>query len=1547
MPPASERNGSEIAVIGMAGRFPGANSVEELWDNLRRGVESVSPITLEEWAAETFVHPSFLDRPNLVPWRPRIDGVEMFDAAFFGYTPREAQILDPQQRLFLECAWEALEDAGYDSERFAGSIGVAAGISQSSYLMNYLQWDRELGQLMGPLKIGLGNMNDALATRVAFKLNLRGAAYAVQSFCSTSLVGVHLACQSLLSRESDMALAGGVTISVSQNTGYAYQEGGILSPDGHTRTFDAKGRGMVFGNGLGCVVLRRLADALRDGDTVHAVILGSAVNNDGSLKVGFTAPSVIGQADVIVEALSAAGVSPETIAYVEAHGTATALGDPAEIAGLTKAWRRFTDKKQYCAIGSVKTNIGHLDAAAGVAGLIKVVLSLEKREIPPSLHFETPNPQIDFESSPFYVASRLTPWEPSAGFPRRAAVSAFGIGGTNAHAVLEEAPELPATDPPRPWQLLVLSAKTGTALDRAVQRLGAHLGRRPEANLADVAYTLQVGRRVFNHRGFLVARDSADAVLALADPARREGGARDRQNAPVAFMFTGQGSQYVGMGSGLYESEPPFREALDSCSERLRRPLGLDLRDVLFARDRGEEEAAEALRQTRLTQPALFAVEYALARLWSSLGVEPVAMIGHSIGEYVAACLSGVFSLEDALSLVAERGRLMQGLPPGGMLAVPLGEAALRPHLGPGLDLASLNTPTASVVSGPPEAIARLEEDLRGRSVTGRVLHTSHAFHSSMMDPILDEFRERVAGVERHAPLVPFVSNLTGDWITAEEARDPAYWARHLRSAVRFSDGVRRLAERGNPVLLEVGPGGTLTALARQQGGEKEVTAVATLRHPKDTSADRAVLLTALGRLWLAGAPVDGLRVHARTRRQRVPLPSYPFERERFWVEANRESRDASNAARGFSLERQEVSDWFYQVSWRRYMPAELSAGPSAAPAAAPWLVFLDETGLGRTLADELRAGGRPVVTVRPGPGFASLGSGAFEIGPDRRGDYVRLLEAAGRPGYVVHAWSVGPEDPRPLSERLDDAHSRGFLSLLYLAQALARAESKAPVRMVVVTSGTQDVVGGDLTSPEKATVLGPCRVIPQEMAHVACQAIDIEVQSGLAGNRALARLVIAELVTGQADAVVAYRKGHRWVNTVEPTRMEPANGNLPLESRGVYLVTGGLGGIGLALARHLAERWKARLVLTGRSPVPPREEWSARVDSADAGTRQRIRDLVELEALGGEVLYVTADVARPEQMKAAVLAARERFGPIRGVVHAAGLPGGGVIPLKEAEAAARVMAPKLQGTVALEEALAGEPLDFFVLCSSIAALLGGFGQVDYCGANAFLDAYARWAGAPLRGRRVSINWDAWREVGMAVNTPVTGVLQALRDVQLKVGIAPAEGIDAFTRILGSGLPQVAVFTMDLRPGLAKQLLGRRASTAATPGEVASASEAPAASVPETTGGEMERLVAQSWEKILGRKNIGADDNFFELGGDSLSALQVIAALKARLGREVPIVTFFEAPTVSLLAKALAPEREEKANEAVAEVGQRAATRLDLMQRRRQQRTQAALDERE
>ena len=826
----NEPTGLEIAVVGMAGRFPGAPGVDALWANLRAGVESIRHFTGEELAAAG-VPETLRANPAYVPARGALDDVDRFDAAFFGFSPREAQVTDPQQRLFLEVAWEALEHAGYDAARAPGRVGVYAGASMSSYHVNLL-FRPDVIAAAGEMTVNMGNDKDFLASRAAFKMGLEGPAVVVQTACSTSLVAVHLACQALLGGDADMVLVGGSAVTAGQHMGYLYEQGNILSPDGHCRAFDAEARGTVGGSGVAVAALKRLEDALADGDTVHAVILATAINNDGSAKIGFTAPRVEGQAAAIRAAHAAADVDPATITYVEAHGTATELGDPIEIEALTQAFRAGTDRTGFCAIGSIKTNIGHLDVAAGIAGLIKTTLVLREGEIPPSLHFTKPNPQIDFASSPFFVNATLAKWTPPAGVPRRAGVSSFGIGGTNAHVVMEQAPAAaPSPAPSRAEQLLVLSARTETALEAAAGRLASHLEQHPEQALADVAWTLQQGRRPFAHRRAIVARTHAEAAQPLADAARGVAGRAGSEAPATVFLFPGQGAQYAGMARGLYEREPVFRQELDRCAELLRPHLGLDLREAIFSDD------GNRLKQTALTQPALFAVEYAAAKQWMAWGIVPESMIGHSVGEYVAACLAGVFSLEDALALVAERGRLMQSLPPGFMLAIPLPASEVEPALGGSISIATVNAPDRCVVSGPGDEIARLEAALAARGIQAKRVETSHAFHSPMMDPILDAFRARVAQTARGAPSLRWVSNLTGTWITPEQAADPAYWASHLRQAVRFADCLATLAAEGRErVFVECGPGRTLSSLARRQ--VPGAAAIPSMRHAGDPADD-------------------------------------------------------------------------------------------------------------------------------------------------------------------------------------------------------------------------------------------------------------------------------------------------------------------------------------------------------------------------------------------------------------------------------------------------------------------------------------------------------------------------------------------------------------------------------------------------------------------------------------------------------------------------------------------------------------------------------------
>ncbi|HEV7516805.1 MAG TPA: beta-ketoacyl synthase N-terminal-like domain-containing protein, partial [Thermoanaerobaculia bacterium] len=910
---------ADIAIIGMAGRFPGADNVGELWQNLRDGVNAVRTLTDDELRAAG-VDPAHLTHPNLVKAIAMPRDIDRFDATFFGFSHREAEVMDPQQRLLLECAWQALEDAGYVGETYPGPIGVYAGLSTSTYLLFQVMANPAVLATLDQLHIDLGNSGDYLTTRISHKLNLTGPSYLVQSACSTGLVAAHAACQSLLAEECDMALAGGASINVGHFRGYMYQEGGIVSPDGRCRTFDAEAQGSVVGSGLGLVVLKRLADAVADGDSIRAVIKGSAINNDGGLKVGYTAPSVEGQAKVIAEALARSGVAARDISYVEAHGTGTPLGDPIEVEALTRAFQT-NGRRQFCALGSVKTNVGHLATAAGITGLIKTVLSLEHGMIPPSLHFERPNPEINFADSPFYVNVELQPW-PRNGTPRRAGVSAFGFGGTNAHFILEEAPALPpAAVSPRPHQLLLLSAKTPGALAAATANLAAHLAAHPELDLADVAYTLERGRKAFGYRRALVCRDRDEAVGLLAEPAS-EGvftGYGESADRGVAFLFPGLGDQHLHMAAGLYAAEPTFRAEVDRSCELLTRFLGVDLREVLYperppAADpaatapgldlrrllgRGEEstdEASRRLDRTLFAHPAMFVVEHALARLWMDWGVKPKAMIGYSLGEYTAACVAGVLGLEDALWLVAERARLIEELPAGAMLAVPLTESEVLPRLGSDLSLAAVNAAQMCVVAGTDCAVTELERELAQAGVASRRLRTSHAFHSRLMEPVAERLAESVRRVALKPPRIPYLSNVTGTWITSREATDPEYWSRHLCQPVRFAAGLGELFKEPDRFLLEVGPGQTLSTFARQHPAGGGMTAVPCLGE-RGGPADQATLLRAVGRLWLAGGEVDGARFFRHERRRRVALPTYPFERQRYWIEATSTATLAGSAA--------------------------------------------------------------------------------------------------------------------------------------------------------------------------------------------------------------------------------------------------------------------------------------------------------------------------------------------------------------------------------------------------------------------------------------------------------------------------------------------------------------------------------------------------------------------------------------------------------------------------------------------------------------------------
>jgi phthiocerol/phenolphthiocerol synthesis type-I polyketide synthase E len=883
----SELPPNAIAVVGMAARFPGANTLSAFWDNLRRGEESIVTLSEDDLLAEGIPEKALANHAY-VRRAALMDGIDEFDADFFGFTPQVARSTDPQHRLFLQTAWHAIEDAGYDPADIEGSVGVYATSTTSGYLLHNIMSNHDPNVVMGQgitfdmVNLSLQNDKDYLATKVAHAFNLRGPALSVQTACSSALVAVHLACQSILNGECEMALAGGASLRIPHHVGYWYAPGSMVSPTGHCRPFDVRSDGTIFGSGVGVVVLKALQDAVDEGDRIHAVIRGSALNNDGATKMTYAAPNAAGQADVIAEAQAIADVDSSTVSYIETHGTGTPLGDPIEIEGLRQAFAVSEETRPGpCYVGSVKSNIGHLESAAGIASLIKAILCLKHRAIPATLHYTSPNPELHLDRGPFAVRSEYGPWEWDGVL--RAGVSSFGVGGTNAHVVLEEAPAVPMSTPQPGPQVLLMSARSTEALQQSRSALAAELSG-AEVSMADVAYTL-TRRRKDDVRMAAVVKDQQDAITMLA--AAEHDNVAIVESAPstdnsdhAVFLFPGQGAQHIGMARGLYESEPVFAEHFDRCATGFGDELGVDLRAAIF------DGTARDLERTDRTQPALFTVEYALAKLFETYGVRPAALAGHSIGEYVAGTIAGVFDIETAIKVVSMRARLMHAAPRGVMVAVALSPDALAEHLGDDVDIAAINEPGGCVVAGSEESIRQFSDRLTERGIVARRVRTSHAFHSRLMDSMIPEFTGFLSRQTLREPQIPLLSNVTGTWLAAGEATNPATWARQVRSTVRFSDEVDVLLADPNRILVEVGPGGTLTASAtRHPKWSSGHRAVRLMRHHAQNRDDRDAFLLSLGQLWEAGVEVDWAPLRGGQRPQLLTLPGYPFERQRHWIE--------------------------------------------------------------------------------------------------------------------------------------------------------------------------------------------------------------------------------------------------------------------------------------------------------------------------------------------------------------------------------------------------------------------------------------------------------------------------------------------------------------------------------------------------------------------------------------------------------------------------------------------------------------------------------------
>ena len=1477
-----------VAIIGMRGRFPGANDLDQYWRNLAEGVESIATLSSEDVRAAGI--PDNVARlPGYVNASPVLDGVDLFDAEFFGFSARDATLTDPQQRLFIETAWEALEDAGYDSDRYPGAIGVFGGCELSSYLYQlYLNMD-SLGYLDG-MQLMVTNDKDHLCTQVSYRLNLRGPSVAVQTTCSTSLTAVSLACESLQSGRCDMALAGGVTVRVPQRGGYYYTAGSILSPDGHCRPFDARAQGTIVGSGVGLVVLKLLDQALADGDNVRAVILGVGLNNDGNDKIGYTAPSFHGQAAAIRAAQAMSGVSPETIGYVEAHGTGTILGDPIELSALIEVFNAQTDKRGFCGVGSVKSNFGHLSCAAGVAGLIKTVLSIEHGAIPPTLHYKSPNPAIDFAASPFYVTTKLQPWERN-GNPRRAGVSSFGVGGTNAHLVIEEAPERPAPTELRPQQLLVLSARSQKSLDEVTARLADHLQAHPEIDLADVAFTLHLGRRAFQHRRVLVTgSDDHPGVIETLRHPERLSTVEAVAARPVVFMFPGQGSQYPGMAAGLYQTEPLVRRIIDRCARLLEPSLSLDLRWLLFPPKRQRAEAAETLRDTHFAQPALFSVEYALAELWRSWGIQPAALIGHSVGEYVAAAVAGVLSLEDALALIARRGQLISALPRGSMLSVMTPASQLERFVDDQVSLAAINAPGFSVLSGPDQAIDRVEAVLMEESIPARRLHTSHAFHSAMIEPILSEFEELVAGVNLSPPALPLA--LTGD-PAAGPVTQPGYWSAQLRAPVRFVAGLLSIIGEGgpaagDPICLEVGPGRTLVTFAAEiaRVGDRSSLCLTSLPGPDDQRNDTELALTTLGQLWASGVPVDWEGFHGTERRTRVSLPTYPFERRSYWIGGS--AQQAATQANAQPPEPRDTSTWFHRPVWRQEPPVKpVGFGPDECPLldTRRVLVFDEQTGLGAAVIDRLRAAGGHPVMVRQGVTFERIAEDEYMLDPTSPEGFQQLAAQVcsgdSRLSGVIDCWSATP----PGDTSLDAAAPVTLLAPMRLAHALSSQPTVRPLPVLLVARGARQVHDGDMLDPARALGLGPAKVLPQEHPGLRLAHLDVDA------DPAVPNLLLAELAAGLPEPALALRAGQRFVEAFEPLAIHSIDPPLGLPEHPVVLVTGGLGHMGMHLSEAMFESLGARLVLLGRSPLPEPDQWAAQSEDPSVSSDQRklLRRLAHLRAKRDELLVVSADMNDAEQVSAAVDAAFDRFGRIDLVVHGAARIDAAAFG-SAAETGPEIVeaqfSPKLRGLLYLIEALRGREPARWVLHSSISTALGGLGLAAYTGVNAVLDTFAQAGGESW----LSLDWDAWDNAAEGQSASMPNPIQ------------PPEGQTSFLRSLGAATgSRLLVVVNDLGARLSAWV--RHAERSNGKGAIVERHPRPnltTAFVEPRT--ETERELAEIWGAQLGVVQVGIHDRFFDLGGHSLLAVQVASEIRDRFQIEMPVLKLFQAPSVAELA---------------------------------------------
>lgn len=1472
----------DIAIIGMSCRFPKANSLNEFWERLCQGEDCLTRFDRQ-------------DADGMVYVRGILTDIEQFDAAFFGFNPMDASIADPQQRLFLECTWEALEHAAVAPGKLNTKlISVFAGMSDSTYLHENLLKNKWASQELDALQQRIATSTSMLSTQISYRLNLKGKSVNVNTACSTGLIAVEQACQDLLLGQSDIALAGASSIVVPQLKPYSYQSGGIVSPDGYCRPFSDKANGTVFSNGVGVVVLKRLQDAIEDNDTIYAVIKGRGVNNDGIDKLGFSAPSVHGQMSCIREALSSANINPEDIGFLEAHGTATALGDVIEISALTSAYREQTDKSQYCALGSVKANIGHTDVAAGIAGLIKTTLCLYYKKIPPLLHFNYPNTNLSLNNSPFFINTTLIDWH-SAGH-RYAGVSSFGVGGTNIHLIVSEHANKRVHESSNKEEVLILlSAKTEKTLEQKTQQFSDYLSTTKQS-LRDVAYTLQTGRENFKCRRFSIGK----TVFDIQENLKKQPTVSldETTQSGIVFLFSGQGSQYPRMAMELMESIPRFKTYLKEGMDLAKPYLNLDLITLLL------DGNSKELGATEYAQPALFIIEHAIARLLMDCGVYPTAFIGHSLGEYVAACLSGVFTFEEAIALICKRGSLMAYAPKGGMLAIECDvETCLAYQKIADVELALHNSNNHCVVAGSTEAINKLEQYLIQIGQVCQRLKVNHAFHSRLMEPLEQSFKALFTDIILSPPSIPIMSNVTGDWLSASEAMDPNYWYCHLRQTVQLCEGIEHLLSDKHFLFIEIGPGQSMCQLVRTmaQGAAK---AVHTLPNHHHQVSDYCQLLNVFGEIWAHGIFVNFEPLYETRPRQRVSLPTYPFQRQRYWLEPDHQSPLAI-----LGQTRLYKPVWSSQKAYLQ--PVLLS---SERLQQHSWIIFTDKSGFGEGLLTLLKRHHVEPIVIAMGAHYAQHTVTFFTINPKEKSHYqvlFRSIKNIIKKPIVLHTVSY-PALMYDLytTDAIDEQLALSLYSMVYLVQAyVEEIGAIVPLKLNLITSGTQSVLGTEPIHPARAT-LHACPVIGQEYEAFKVKLIDLNPIEEPEGNVNLLNkildLSLQDLKEFHTSSILAYRNGYQWalLYTEIPKTQQKIN---RLKERGVYLLTGGLGGIALSCCEAIVGTVSnPTFILFSRRSFIPKTEWKHALESKIHPQHEIINKLLELEKLGARCFIYQVDITQGDQLGDVVRQCITRFGKIDGLIHTAGMVRPGLISTRSQSAMRNVLAPKIHGTHRLCEVFRDIPLDFVVLHSSLAALLGGLQQLDYCAANAGLDAFSKSDLFPSSKFTLTINWNTWEEVGMAAKADHRGERTFLGQGN---DISSKQGKILFLKALSGQDSQVAVSNVAIQ----LDTLMRPIDSFNVPSTKIERQNLAITTPYDAPCNDTENKLAQLWEDALGITKIGRFDDFFALGGHSLKALGLIEKINKAFNCSISTSQLYCTPTIQTLG-AVVVNDEKKSN---------------------------------